>query len=82
MEYKNVLERIEMNPKMMLGKPVIKGTRIPVELLVRMMAQGISEAEILAEYPRLELADIRAALTYAATVVAQEDVFPLLPQTA
>jgi uncharacterized protein (DUF433 family) len=82
MEHKNVLERIEMNPKVMLGKPVIKGTRIPVELLVRMMAQGISETEILAEYPRLELADIRAALTYAATVVAQEDIFPLLPQTA
>ncbi len=45
----------------MTGKPVIKGTRVPVELLVRMVAQGISEAEILAEYPRLELADIRAA---------------------
>lgn len=82
MEHKNVLERIEMNPKVMLGKPVIKGTRIPVELLVRMVAQGLSETEILAEYPRLELADIRAALSYAAMVVAQEDVFPLLPQTA
>lgn len=45
----------------MTGKPVIKGTRVPVELLVRMVAQSISEAEILAEYPRLELADIRAA---------------------
>ena len=82
MEHKNVLDRIEMNPKVMLGKPVIKGTRIPVELLVRMVAQGIPETEILAEYPRLELADIRAALSYAAMVVAQEDVFPLLPQTA
>lgn len=55
------LDRIEINPKVMTGKPVIKGTRVPVELLVRMVAQGISEAEILAEYPRLELADIRAA---------------------
>ena len=82
MEHKNVLDRIEMNPKVMLGKPVIKGTRIPVDLLVRMVAQGIPETEILAEYPRLELADIRAALLYAAMVVAQEDVFPLLPQTA
>ena len=82
MEHKNVLERIEMNPKVMLGKPVIKGTRIPVELLVRMVAQGLSETEILAEYPRLELADIRAALSYAAMVVAQEDIFPLLPQSA
>ena len=80
MEQTNVLERIEMNPKVMLGKPVIKGTRIPVELLVRMVAQGIPETEILSEYPRLELADIRAALSYAAMVVAQEDIFPLLPQ--
>ena len=82
MNDKTNLERIEMNPKVMLGKPVIKGTRIPVELLIRMVAQGIPEIEILAEYPRLELADIRAALSYAAMVVAQEDVFPLLPQTA
>ena len=79
MDDKNILERIEMNPKVMLGKPVIKGTRIPVELLVRMMSQGIPETKILAEYPRLELADIRAALSYAARIVAQEDVFPLLP---
>jgi uncharacterized protein (DUF433 family) len=73
MDHNTALERIEMNPKIMLGKPVIKGTRIPVELLVRMVAQGIPETEILAEYPRLELADIRAALSYAAMVVAQED---------
>jgi uncharacterized protein (DUF433 family) len=50
----------------MAGKPVIHGTRIPVDLLVRMLAQGISEAEILEEYPHLEIKDIRAALTYAA----------------
>lgn len=82
MDNKQVLERIEMNPRVMLGKPVIKDTRIPVELIVRMVAQGIPEANILAEYPRLELADIRAALSYAAMVVAQEDVFPLLPLAA
>lgn len=61
MAERTFLDRIEINPKVMTGKPVIKGTRVPVELLVRMVAQGISEAEILAEYPRLELADIRAA---------------------
>ena len=60
----------------MVGKPVIRGTRIPVELIVRMLAQGIPENDILAEYPRLELEDIRAALTYAAQVLAHEDVFP------
>ena len=72
------LERIEMNPKIMVGKPIIKGTRIPVELIVRMVAQGIPETEILQEYPRLKQTDIRAALSYAAYIVAQEDVFPLL----
>jgi uncharacterized protein (DUF433 family) len=69
-------QRITMNPAVMVGKPVIRGTRIPVELLVRMVAQGISEADILAEYPRLQAEDIRAALAYAADVVAREDVFP------
>ena len=59
-----------------MGKPVIRGTRIPVELVVRMLADGISEAEILSEYPHLEPEDIRAALHYAARVLADEDVFP------
>jgi uncharacterized protein (DUF433 family) len=70
--------RIEVNPQVMTGKPVIRGTRIPVELLVRMVAQGIERAEILAEYPRLEAADIQAALMYAAHVVVQEDILPLM----
>jgi uncharacterized protein (DUF433 family) len=69
-------ERISLNPDVMMGKPVIKGTRIPVELIVRMLAQGISESEILHEYPRLQPLDIRAALCYAAEVLAHEDVFP------
>ena len=70
-------QRIMINPKVMVGKPVIRGTRIPVELIVRMLAQGISESEILREYPRLQPDDIRAALAYAAQVLAHEDVFPI-----
>jgi uncharacterized protein (DUF433 family) len=70
-------ERISIDPKVMVGKPVIKGTRIPVELIVRMLAQGISESDILREYPRLKLDDIRAALAYAAETLANEDVLPL-----
>lgn len=70
-------ERIASSPNVMTGKPVVRGTRIPVELIVRMLAQGISEEEILREYPRLELEDIRAALTYAADVLAGETVFPV-----
>ena len=71
-------QRITLDPNVMVGKPVIRGTRIPVELIVRMLAQGVSEEEILIEYPRLQPADIRAALTYAAETVAHEDVFPLM----
>jgi len=75
----NVLERISLNPRVMVGKPVIRGTRIPVELIVRMLGQGIPEDEILREYPRLGPEDIRAALAYAAEVLADEDVFALTP---
>ena len=70
-------ERINVDPKIMLGKPVIRGTRIPVELIVRMLAQGIQETNILKEYPRLQSQDIRAALSYAARLLAEEDVLPL-----
>ena len=70
-------QRISLNPQVMTGKPVIRGTRIPVELIVRMLAQGIPERDILREYPRLQPDDIRAALAYAARVLAHEDVFPL-----
>ncbi len=69
--------RISVEPKVMGGKPVIRGTRIPVETIVRMLAQGISQDDILREYPRLQPEDIRAALAYAARVLAHEDVFPL-----
>ncbi len=74
---KQLLQRIDIDPQVMAGKPVIRGTRIPVELIVRMLAQGIQEPDILREYPRLQPDDIRAALTYAARVLAHEDVFPL-----
>ncbi len=69
-------QRIAVDPKIMVGKPVIRGTRIPVELIVRMLAQGIPESDILREYPRLQPEDIRAALAYAARVLADEAVFP------
>jgi len=72
-----LLDRIVLDPKIMVGKPVIRGTRIPVEMLVRMVAQRIPEADILREYPRLEAEDIQAALIYAAHVVANEEVFPI-----
>ena len=72
-----LMRRISIDPEVMVGKPVIQGTRIPVELIVRMLAQGIPEADILQEYLRLQPDDIRAALAYAAHVLAHEDVFPV-----
>ena len=65
--------RIEVNPKVMLGKPVIRGTRIPVELLLRKLGEGATEEELLDAYPRLSRADIRAAITYAAEALAHEE---------
>ena len=62
------LDRIEVNPKVMMGKPVVKGTRIPVDLILRKLEEGASEDDLLDAYPRLTLEDIRAALHYAAIV--------------
>jgi uncharacterized protein (DUF433 family) len=73
-----LLERISVNPKVMVGKPVIRGTRVPVELIVKMLAQGIAEEEILQEYPRLEPEDIKAALAYASAILSNEEVVPLV----
>jgi uncharacterized protein (DUF433 family) len=64
--------RIELNPDVMLGKPVIRGTRIPVELILRKLGEGASEADILDAYPRLTHDDIQAALLYAADSLANE----------
>lgn len=55
-------ERIEINPKVMMGKPVIRGTRIPVELLLRKLSEGATEEDLLDAYPRLRREDIRAAM--------------------
>lgn len=66
--------RIEINPHVMLGKPVIRGTRIPVELLIRKLSEGATEADLLDAYPRLTPADIRAALAFAADSLAHETV--------
>jgi uncharacterized protein (DUF433 family) len=67
-------DRIEINPKVMLGKPVVRGTRITVELLLGKLSEGATEAELLQDYPRLTAEDIRAAIKYAADVVAHEEV--------
>ena len=72
-----LLERIVIDPKIMTGKPVIKGTRIPVELILKLLAQGLKEKEILEDYPSLTKEDIRAALIYAAKLTGREEVYPV-----
>jgi uncharacterized protein (DUF433 family) len=59
-----VTDRIEINPKVMMGKPIIRGTRIPVELILRKLSQGATEADLLDAYPRLTKEDIQVALGY------------------
>lgn len=66
-------ERIEINPKIMMGKPVIRGTRIPVELILRKLGEGATESELLDAYPKLTREDLRAAMLFAADTVAHEE---------
>jgi uncharacterized protein (DUF433 family) len=66
-------ERIEINPKIMMGKPVIRGTRIPVELILRKLGEGATESELLDAYPTLTREDLRAAMLFAADTVAHEE---------
>jgi uncharacterized protein (DUF433 family) len=61
-----VTDRVEINPDIMLGKPVIRGTRIPVELILRKLSEGATEADLLDAYPRLTREDIQAAIRFAA----------------
>ena len=65
-------DRIEINGAVMQGKPVIRGTRIPVELLLRKLSEGAVSEDLLDAYPRLVADDIRAALSYAADTIAHE----------
>jgi uncharacterized protein (DUF433 family) len=66
--------RVEIDPGVMLGKPVIRGTRIPVELIIRKLGEGAAEADLLDAYPRLTRADIQAALLYAADALSHETI--------
>lgn len=70
-------DRIDINPDVMLGKPVIKGTRIPVELIVRKLGEGASVGDLLDGYPNLKKEDIQAALLYAADTLGNELIIDL-----
>lgn len=68
--------RIEINPKVMMGKPVIRGTRITVELILEKLASGCNEEGLLREYPKLTKSDIQAALSFAAKSIGSEEFLP------
>ncbi len=70
-------ERIEVNPKILLGKPVIKGTRLSVEFLLELLAERWTYEQILSNYPQLSPEDIWAVLAYATDAIKQEKVYPV-----
>ena len=73
--------RIETNPKVLLGKPVIRGTRISVELILRKLGEGMTENELIEAYPHLTSGDSRAAMKYAADTLAHEETVTAPPKS-
>ena len=68
-------QRIEVNPQILVGKPVIKGTRISVELVVDLLARGYDVKQIIQQYDHLTAEDIQACLAYASDVLSSERVY-------
>ena len=66
-----------MDPKVLAGKPVIKGTRIAVQFLMELMAEGWTRDQILSNYPQLRDDDLRAAHSYAAEMMKDQQVYPI-----
>ena len=71
-----LLKRIIVDPRIMVGKPVIRGTRIPVDAIIHRIALGDTIEELLEEYPKITRLDVKAALEYAESLVRGEDVLP------
>lgn len=81
MKDQQLLERIILNPKVMAGKPVIKGTRLTVEYLLDLLAHGATVEEILEEYDGLTLEDLQACLLFAARSLENTSFMPLQTET-
>ena len=71
----NKQDRIAIDPEILVGKPVVRGTRLAVEFIIDLLAQGWTEKEILRNYPSLSQEDIQACLRYASTVLKSEKVY-------
>jgi uncharacterized protein (DUF433 family) len=70
-------ERIVIDPKIMAGKPVIRGSRVPVDAIVRRIAEGMGIRDVLEDYPNLSEEDVKAALRYAASILEGEEITPV-----
>ena len=70
-------DRVVIDPEVLSGKPVIKGTRIPVYLILELLGSGMTEKEVLDEYPTLKEEDIKAALLYASKCLEDEETITL-----
>ncbi|MCY4489499.1 MAG: DUF433 domain-containing protein [Deltaproteobacteria bacterium] len=70
-------DRIVVDSKIMVGKPVVRGTRLTVEFIIDLLAQGWNETDILDNYPSLSSQDVRACLHYAGELLREEKVFPI-----
>lgn len=77
MNTEDLLSRITINPKVMVGKPTIRGMRITVEQILRALAGGVTVNELLQDYPDLEQEDLQAVFAYVANLVDEEQVFPV-----
>jgi uncharacterized protein (DUF433 family) len=77
MKKETLLARITVNPKVLIGKPTIRGLRISVEQILKALAAGVPVDDLLKDYPELEPEDIQAAIAYAAELVEDERVFTL-----
>jgi len=73
----NWRERISIDPQVLVGKPVVKNTRLAVEFVVGLLAQGWKEDDLLQNYPNLTHDDVLACLQYASEVLQSERVFPI-----
>lgn len=82
MQEQKLLERITLNPQVMVGKPVIRGTRLTVEYILNLLAHGASVNEILDEYRGLTIEDIQACFLFATKSLASSDFLPLTPELA
>jgi uncharacterized protein (DUF433 family) len=79
---RELLERITLNPKVMAGKPVIKGTRLTVEFILNLLAHGATTEEVLEEYQGLNPEDIQACFLFATKSLGDTDFMPLTMETA